>query len=55
MKKRKVLQGIAHTNGGVSFEVLEDMLQLAGDGVPVVWPTGIDVISARALLLTGRR
>ena len=44
----------APTIGGVSLDLLDDLMQLADDGVPVIWPVGVDVAAVRRLL-TGRR
>ena len=45
----------APSTGDVSLELLDDMVQLADDGVPVVCPVGLDVASARALVASLRK
>ena len=36
--------------GEIGLELLRDMLQLADEGVRVVWPDGLDTLTARALV-----
>ena len=44
---------IARPDEGEALRMrLEDLLELHGDGIPVVWPPGFDPLTARQLVLT---